>query len=132
MRYDFLMKCYLIITLAMISQLTSAVGPKEYVILLHGLCRSGRSMIPMGQALTHAGYQVVNVEYPSRSRSIEKLSEDAIGVALISSRTRSAGFWFAVIYHVTKFPISVVWSCWVRLIKAVKWWTNWVRGGCSK
>ncbi len=90
MRYDFLMKCYLIITLAMISQLTSAVGPKEYVILLHGLCRSGRSMIPMGQALTHAGYQVVNVEYPSRSRSIEKLSEDAIGVAVSDCESKGA------------------------------------------
>ena len=55
---------------------------QEYVILLHGLCRSGRSMIPMGQALTQAGYKVVNMDYPSRSASIEKLSDDAIGLAV--------------------------------------------------
>jgi pimeloyl-ACP methyl ester carboxylesterase len=39
-------------------------------------------MIPMGQALTQAGYKVVNMEYPSRSAGIEKLSEDAIGSAV--------------------------------------------------
>jgi len=53
---------------------TATTENKEYVILLHGLCRSGRSMIPMGQALVQAGYRVLNMEYPSRSASIEKLS----------------------------------------------------------
>ncbi len=76
------MKFCLAIFLAMSSMLVSANENKEYVILLHGLCRSGRSMIPMGQALTQAGYKVVNMEYPSRSAAIEKLSEDAIGSAV--------------------------------------------------
>src|SRR5262245_66048804 len=52
---------------------------KEYVILLHGLCRSSRSMSPMEHALSEAGYKVLNVDYPSRSASIEKLSEDVVG-----------------------------------------------------
>jgi triacylglycerol lipase len=79
-------KFCLIIAMAIAPLLSSAVpsgaGNNEYVILLHGLCRSGRSMIPMGQALTQAGYKVVNMDYPSRSASIEKLSDDAIGLAL--------------------------------------------------
>jgi pimeloyl-ACP methyl ester carboxylesterase len=76
------MKFCLAIFLAMSSMFVLANENREYVILLHGLCRSGRSMIPMGQALMQAGYKVVNMEYPSRSASIEKLSEVAIGVAV--------------------------------------------------
>ncbi|MEI9864004.1 MAG: alpha/beta fold hydrolase [Limisphaerales bacterium] len=72
----------LFITMAILPLLASAAENKEYVILLHGLCRSGRSMIPMGQALTQAGYKVVNMDYPSRSASIEKLSDDSIGSAV--------------------------------------------------
>lgn len=76
------MKFYLILLMAIAPLLASAVENQEYVILLHGLCRSGRSMIPMGQALTQAGYKVVNMDYPSRAASIEKLSDDAIGLAV--------------------------------------------------
>ena len=47
-------------------------------------------MIPMGQALTQAGYKVVNMEYPSRSAAIEKLSEDAIGGAVADCQSRGA------------------------------------------
>jgi pimeloyl-ACP methyl ester carboxylesterase len=68
--------------MAIVSSPASAAQSKEYVVLLHGLCRSGRSMIPMGQALEQAGYKIVNMEYPSRSASIEKLSDDAIGLAV--------------------------------------------------
>jgi triacylglycerol lipase len=84
------MKFCLVIAMAILPLLTSAAENKEYVILLHGLCRSGRSMIPMGQALTQAGYKVVNMEYPSRSASIEKLSEDAIGGAVADCQSRGA------------------------------------------
>ncbi len=76
------MKFCLIIVMAILPHLASAAENKEYVVLLHGLCRSGRSMIPMGQALTQAGYKVVNMDYPSRSAAIEKLSDDAIGSAV--------------------------------------------------
>ena len=76
------MKFCFLIAIALFPMLASASENKEYVILLHGLCRSGRSMIPMGQALVQAGYKMLNMEYPSRSASIEKLSEDAIGNAV--------------------------------------------------
>lgn len=78
------MKLCLMLAMAMFPLLASAADTvnQEYVILLHGLCRSGRSMIPIGQALSLAGYKVVNMEYPSRSATIEQLSDEAIGRAV--------------------------------------------------
>lgn len=54
----------------------------EQVVLLHGLCRTSRSMAVMERALTQAGYKVRNVDYPSRSASIERLAEAAVGTAV--------------------------------------------------
>jgi triacylglycerol lipase len=76
------MKFSLIILMAMLPLLSSAAENQEYVILLHGLCRTSRSMVPMKRALSESGYQVLNVDYPSRSGSIEKLSDEAIGGAV--------------------------------------------------
>ncbi len=63
---------------------------REYVILLHGLCRSSRSMRPMGKALRAAGYGVMNLDYPSRSAAIGELSETVIGRALADCRRHGA------------------------------------------
>jgi pimeloyl-ACP methyl ester carboxylesterase len=76
------MKFSLIILMATLPLLASAVVNQEYVILLHGLCRTSRSMVPMERALAQAGYHVLNVDYPSRTAGIETLSEDAIGRAV--------------------------------------------------
>ncbi len=62
--------------------LTSATENQEWAILLHGLCRTSRSLVPMERALTAAGYRVLNVDYPSRTATIEALSEAAIGRAV--------------------------------------------------
>jgi len=59
-----------------------ASGAQEEVILLHGLCRTIRSMLKMERALTETGYKVRNVDYPSRTASIQKLADDAIGKAV--------------------------------------------------
>ncbi len=56
-----------------------AFGTQEEVILLHGLCRTSRSMVKMESALTEAGYKVRNVDYPSRKTSIQELADDAVG-----------------------------------------------------
>jgi triacylglycerol lipase len=48
------------------------------VVLLHGLARSARSMDKMDQALSLAGYRVINVNYPSREHPIEILAPLAI------------------------------------------------------
>lgn len=50
-------------------------GIRETVILIHGLIRKSRSMAPMAKALGHAGYRILNLEYPSTDLSIEELSE---------------------------------------------------------
>ena len=70
--------------------LTSATENQECVILLHGLCRTSRSMVPMEKALSASGYRVLNVDYPSRTASVEKLSEDAIGRALADCQKTGA------------------------------------------
>jgi hypothetical protein len=54
----------------------------DHVILLHGLCRTSRSMAPLQKALANAGYQVHNLDYPSRSANIETLAETVIGPAV--------------------------------------------------
>jgi pimeloyl-ACP methyl ester carboxylesterase len=81
---------WLICTLMAILPLPTQASPaKPQVILLHGLCRSSRSMEPMARELTRAGYQVWNVDYPSRTASIEQLAESAVGPAV--ARCESSG-----------------------------------------
>jgi hypothetical protein len=62
--------------------LSHPLEAREDVILLHGLCRTSRSMSVMARALTQAGYNVHNVDYDSRSKSIELLGEDVVGRAV--------------------------------------------------
>jgi pimeloyl-ACP methyl ester carboxylesterase len=47
----------------------------ECVVLLHGLCRTYRSMSRLEKALFRAGYDVVNVDYPSRHHPIARLAK---------------------------------------------------------
>jgi pimeloyl-ACP methyl ester carboxylesterase len=60
----------------------------EGVILLHGLARTSASMRPLEQALQASGYRVLNVDYPSRTRAIELLSDEVLGAALSNERLR--------------------------------------------
>jgi triacylglycerol lipase len=63
---------------------------QEEVILLHGLCRTSHSMVKMERALTEAGYKVRNVDYPSRTASVQTLADDAIGKAVGDCRRDGA------------------------------------------
>jgi hypothetical protein len=72
----------ILILMATVAISSPAFGAQEEVILLHGLCRTSRSMVTMERALTDAGYKVRNADYPSLSAPIEKLAEDAIGKAV--------------------------------------------------
>ena len=54
----------------------------DCVILLHGLARSSASMADMARALTAAGYQVANIDYPSRTKPVEQLAATAIEAGL--------------------------------------------------
>jgi pimeloyl-ACP methyl ester carboxylesterase len=49
-----------------------------YVILLHGLGQSKRSMDKIGKSLTSLGYRVVNVDYPSTKYPIEYLADEVL------------------------------------------------------
>jgi triacylglycerol lipase len=65
-------------------------GAQEDVILLHGLCRTSHSMAKMERALAEAGYKAHNVNYPSRSASVQQLADDAIGKAVSDCRQDGA------------------------------------------
>ncbi|MGB3213022.1 MAG: alpha/beta fold hydrolase [Desulforhopalus sp.] len=47
---------------------------EECVVLLHGLARSSRSMDDMANALQAEDYFTVNMDYPSRSTTVERLA----------------------------------------------------------
>jgi pimeloyl-ACP methyl ester carboxylesterase len=51
---------------------------KSCVILLHGLARTHLSMQAMEKALDKQGYQVININYPSRELPINELAQTAI------------------------------------------------------
>ncbi len=72
----------------MIAPVSSSAEAHEGVILLHGLCRSAASMARMAAFLERAGFVVANCDYASRTDSIERLSDRAIGVCLGSEMLR--------------------------------------------
>jgi len=55
---------------------------KEYVVLLHGLARSSKSMVPLQKALSKKGYGTCNIDYPSTDYSIEDISQNHLHAAL--------------------------------------------------
>lgn len=50
----------------------------DCVVLLHGLARTSASMSTLEEKLKQHGYSVVNVDYPSRHKSIEELAAPAV------------------------------------------------------
>ena len=52
-----------------------AVYAKDVVVLLHGLARSSDSMSKLEKALKEEGYEVLNIAYPSRKHTVDKLAE---------------------------------------------------------
>ncbi len=62
----------------------------ECVVLLHGLARSSRSFSAMKNALSEAGYHVINIDYPSRKHVIEVLAEDYVTKAIAECRSVQA------------------------------------------
>ncbi len=61
-----------------------ALASGDYVILLHGLARSDRSMRKLEKHLTDHGYRVINVDYPSTQYPIEYLAENALSEVIAS------------------------------------------------
>lgn len=75
-----------------VAGLLLAAGPAAHaadcVVLLHGLLRTSASMQPMEQALTEAGYAVVNVDYPSREHELDVLAPLAVEAGLGGCRAK--------------------------------------------
>jgi pimeloyl-ACP methyl ester carboxylesterase len=69
----------------------------ECVILLHGLGRTSRSLSKMADALQAAGFGPVNLDYPSRKKTIQNLAMETIGRGL----SRCAGMQARTIHFVT-------------------------------
>ena len=80
----------ILIIMATVTASVPAFSASDTVILLHGLCRTSRSMERMECALIAEGYGVKNVGYPSRTAPIEKLADDAIGEAVADCERNGA------------------------------------------
>src|SRR5258706_2601560 len=74
----------LIIALLLPGELALAAPPPagECVVLLHGLGRTYRSMSRLAHAAEAVGYKTVNLDYPSRGKSIEALAASIVPEAL--------------------------------------------------
>jgi triacylglycerol lipase len=64
----------LFIFIVLFSATPSYSVPPEYVVLLHGLARTSSSMNALGAFLSNQGYQVLNIDYPSRKHQIIELA----------------------------------------------------------
>jgi Alpha/beta hydrolase family len=60
----------------------------DCVVLLHGMLRSADSMERMEKALAEAGFETVNVDYPSRDGTIEVLAPLAVEAGLGECREK--------------------------------------------
>ncbi|MDB6026810.1 MAG: hypothetical protein JWM68_3033 [Verrucomicrobiales bacterium] len=85
-----LLRQLILILMATLSLVATESVAHEHVILLHGMCRTKRSMQSMEQFLVRAGFHVSNINYPSRSASIDQLSENVIGQAVADCRREGA------------------------------------------
>lgn len=57
---------------------TMVASGKACVVLLHGLARSSRSMLPMERYLRSEGFQVANIHYPSTRFPVEILAPEGV------------------------------------------------------
>ncbi len=56
-------------------ELSTPKEKRETVVILHGLARSSKAMNKMARALSHDGYNVINVDYPSTTATVEILTK---------------------------------------------------------
>lgn len=78
-----------------------AAPAAECVVLLHGLARTERSMVPLADRLAEAGYLAVNVGYDSRAARIETLASSAVDAGLRGCREAVGGAALARVHFVT-------------------------------
>lgn len=71
------------------SSLANALD-SDFVILLHGLARSKDSMTTMANRLSAENYRVINLEYPSRSKTIEAIANSTLSERIEKCRETGA------------------------------------------
>ncbi len=75
----------IVLTMTLLGSANTALAV-ECVVLLHGLIRTSASMERMQEAIADAGYETINVEYPSRDHTIEELAPVAMEAGLAGCR----------------------------------------------
>ncbi|SCY23221.1 esterase/lipase family protein [Desulfoluna spongiiphila] len=73
-------------------------GHPKGVVLLHGLARSASSMKKMEKALQAAGYQTLNIDYPSTSHPVEVLCRDHVAPK-VNAFSKATGGSLAFVTH---------------------------------
>lgn len=63
---------------------------RSCVVLLHGLARTANSMDKLARELAGAGYATSNIDYPSRTATIEELAARAIPAGLHECQAQQA------------------------------------------
>lgn len=82
--------CVFIFCIVLPSLCNADVVSTEFVVLLHGLAHSKRTMAKLGHSLSEAGYGVLNLGYPSRVLTIEEISERYVPKAIDICRQNNA------------------------------------------
>jgi triacylglycerol lipase len=77
-----------LLSLLVLWGLSATVQAADCVVLLHGLARTSGSMDKMQQALNGAGFETVNIGYPSRKKVIAELASIAIPEGLEACRAK--------------------------------------------
>ena len=79
----------LLLLLTLCNAEAASKGP-ECVVLLHGLARTEKSLLRLERHLESSGFCVVNLGYPSRQKTIQELSVEAISTAYLQCLTLNA------------------------------------------
>ncbi len=82
----------MLLAIVVFASLMPGLARAECVVLLHGLARTEKSMLVMAGALKDAGYQVVNLRYPSTEKPIEELVAETVPTAVAACGDRTVHF----------------------------------------